>query len=127
MANQVSKKKYIILILVSFVLTLLVYKPIKHTLLGKKQTQVEVVPKQVFYANHIAQIINEHCLTCHRPNGAAPFSLDAYNKVFRKKTTIRKVVEKNIMPPWPADPTYSHFLGENILSDIESLNKKMKC
>ncbi|MCO4819423.1 MAG: hypothetical protein KC517_07345 [Bacteroidetes bacterium] len=119
MANKVSKKRLLVLIILSFGLTMLVYNPIKRALVSPKKSKATEVPAQVFYANHIAGILNDHCITCHRANGSAPFTLDSYNKVFRKKTTMRKVIEKGIMPPWPADPTYSHFIGENILTKVE--------
>lgn len=115
-----GKKRVFILLIVSFVLTMLVYGPIKKVILGTKDdAPLSEVPSQVFYANHVAGILNDHCVTCHRTNGTAPFTLTSYNEVFRKKKTISKVVEKGIMPPWPADPNYSHFLGENFLTDIE--------
>lgn len=119
MAKPVEKKRIVVLLLVSFLLTLLLFGPIKRAILGDNSKDVEVIPTQVFYANHVAPILNDHCVTCHRANGTAPFALTSYEYAFRKKTTIRKVVEKGIMPPWPADPTYSHFLGENFLSDDE--------
>ena len=119
MAKSPGKKRILVLLIASFVLTLFVYGPIKRTILGEKKSSITEVPSQVFYANHVAKVLNDHCVTCHRSNGSAPFTLTDYNAVFRKKTTIRKVVEKGIMPPWPADPTYSHFVGENFLSDVE--------
>lgn len=114
-----GNKRFLILLLVSFICTLLAYGPVKRLILGESDTQVLEVPHEVFYANHVASIVNEHCVMCHRDNGAAPFSLTDYRFVFRKKKTIRKVIRKGIMPPWPADPSYSHFLGENVLSEIE--------
>jgi hypothetical protein len=56
-------------------------------------------------------------LPCHRENGAAPFSLASYAAVKKRAKTIAKVTQKRIMPPWPADPTYSHFVDEKVLSD----------
>ncbi|MFT4521126.1 MAG: hypothetical protein ACI8ZN_000050 [Bacteroidia bacterium] len=79
----------------------------------------EALPPYVTYTKHIAPLINDHCLSCHRPNGTAPFSFTDYNEVIRKKKTIAKVVMDGIMPPWPADPSYSHFIGENVLTDLE--------
>lgn len=119
MATNTNKRKIFVLLIISFLFTLLVFKPVKRAILGTKTSVKNDVPEQVFYANHIAALLNEHCLKCHRPDGAAPFSLIGYEKVFRKKKTIKKVIEKGIMPPWPADPEYSHFLDENVLTDIE--------
>ena len=118
MAMSPTKKRNLVFLAVSFVLTLLVFQSVKRALIGEPK-EVKGVPDQVFYASDVAPILNEHCVKCHRPHGAAPFSLTDYKKVYRKKKTIRKVVSKNIMPPWPADPTYSHFIGENILTDDE--------
>ena len=123
MANKVGKKQVWILLAISFVATLFVFRAVRNKILGPPANDdavvISEVPEKVFYTKHVASIINEHCLICHRPNGAAPFELTSYKKVFRKKKTIRKVVERGIMPPWPADPTYSHFIGENTLSDME--------
>lgn len=58
-------------------------------------------------------------MPCHQPGGAAPFSLDNYERVRNKAKTIVKVTESGYMPPWPADPSWSHFIGEKFLSDEE--------
>ncbi len=71
------------------------------------------------FVEHIAPILSNHCLGCHRPQGIAPFSLNSYSLVRKKAKTIAKVTAARIMPPWPADPNYSHFIGENLLSESE--------
>ncbi|MBO6516504.1 MAG: hypothetical protein JJ975_08120 [Bacteroidia bacterium] len=119
MANKISKKQIGFLLILSFLATLLVFRFVKKKVLNVSDEEVDPVPENVFYADHIAPLLINHCITCHRPDGVAPFALTDYDKVFRKKKTIKKVVERNIMPPWPADPTYSHFLGENVLNDVE--------
>ena len=73
------------------------------------------------FAEHIAPILKKHCLSCHRPNGIAPFALNNYSLARKKGKTMAKVTAKRIMPPWPADPNYSHFIGENVLSEGEIL------
>lgn len=75
--------------------------------------------KQVTFTEHIAPIIYEHCTGCHRESGSAPFRLQTYREVFRKKKTILRVTRSGYMPPWPADPEYSHFVGENVLTPEE--------
>lgn len=67
----------------------------------------------------VAPILYKHCVSCHRPEGSAPFSLITYQDAWRKKKTIRKVTQSGYMPPWPADPSYAHFVGEKFLSDEE--------
>lgn len=67
----------------------------------------------------VAPIIHENCTPCHRPGSAGPFSLITYSDVVRKAKTIVKATQSGFMPPWPADPEYTHFIGERILSEEE--------
>ena len=82
-----------------------------------KSVAVDDLPDQPTFANDIAPILQKNCLPCHREQGAAPFSLASYGAVKKSAKTIAKVTQKRIMPPWPADPSYSHFVGEKVLSD----------
>ena len=75
------------------------------------------LPDNPTFAVDIAPILEKNCLPCHRENGAAPFSLSSYAAVKKRAKTIAKVTQKRMMPPWPADPNYSHFIGERVLSD----------
>jgi hypothetical protein len=71
------------------------------------------------YSEHIAPILHKNCISCHRPGGVAPFPLLTYRDAAKRSKTIRLVTGARIMPPWPADPSYSHFVGEKVLSDEE--------
>ena len=75
-----------------------------------------LVEKPVFTEN-IAPLLFKNCVPCHRKNGAGPFPLTTYVEVLRKAKTIGKVTSAHFMPPWPADPSYSHFVGEKRLSE----------
>ena len=77
----------------------------------------------VDFSTHVAPIIEQHCTPCHNKNGAAPFVLEDYWQVKQKAKMIAYVTQHRIMPPWPADPSYSHFIGERLLSeaDIQTL------
>ena len=77
------------------------------------------IPDNPTFAADIAPILYKNCAQCHRPEGVGPFALITYDQVLKKKKTINKVVTQRVMPPWPADPGYSHFIGENYLSDVE--------
>jgi hypothetical protein len=72
--------------------------------------------KEPTYCKDIAPIIYTHCTPCHRPNQIGHFNLLTYNDVKSKATTINYCIQNNIMPPWPADPNYTSFSGENILT-----------
>ena len=74
---------------------------------------------QPTFAETIASIIYKNCSACHRPGEAGPFPLLTYEDVVRKAQTVVEVTRSRYMPPWPADPSYSHFLGERVLSDSE--------
>jgi len=71
----------------------------------------------VLFAEHIAPIIHQNCSKCHNEDGAAPFSLIDYTDIAPKAKLIAYVTEKRLMPPWPADPSYTHFANETYLSD----------
>jgi mono/diheme cytochrome c family protein len=71
------------------------------------------------YHQDIASIIQTHCVPCHRPGGGGPFPLEEYQQVKRKARTIAKVIASGFMPPWPADPQYTHFLNERVLNDSQ--------
>jgi hypothetical protein len=69
------------------------------------------------FSEDIAPIIFKNCVPCHRKDGAGPFQLTNYQQVLRKAKTILKVTSRHFMPPWPADPAYTHFVGEKKLSE----------
>jgi len=71
------------------------------------------------FGKDIAPILYENCTSCHRSGGAAPFSLTTYQQTNRKKNTILDVTQSGLMPPWPADRNYSHFLGERYLTEVD--------
>ncbi len=73
----------------------------------------------VTYSEHIAKIIYSNCTPCHRPGSAGTFNLLTYEDVRKRAKNIELVTSSRFMPPYPADPSYSHFRDEKILSDEE--------
>ncbi len=67
----------------------------------------------------IAPIVHQKCAVCHRPEQAGPFSLLTYSDIKQHANKIRFVIENNIMPPWPADTSYSRFANELVLTKEE--------
>lgn len=67
----------------------------------------------------IAPIIYKHCLSCHQEGKSGPFPLVSYKDVASKSKIIAEVVKRKYMPPWKADPKFSHFDNENYLEDHE--------
>ena len=85
-------------------------------LVGCQESAPTEIPPTVTFSEHIAPIVWENCMPCHRPGQAGPFSLITYNDVRRRAKTIKLVTSKRYMPPWPADTAYSRFLGERKLT-----------
>ena len=71
----------------------------------------------VTFATHIAPILFEHCVSCHRPDGSAPFSLLTYEDVLRRADRIAAVTASRYMPPWKPEPGYGEFADVRRLSD----------
>ena len=75
--------------------------------------------QQVTFAEHIAPLVYNHCSSCHHTGGLAPFPLMSYQDVVQHSHTIEVATSLRFMPPWKADPSFSHFLDENVLTDAE--------
>lgn len=71
------------------------------------------------YAEHIAPIIYKNCSPCHQKKSVGPFALMSYTDVAKRAKMIEVATKTRYMPPWPADPTYSHFVDEKILTEQE--------
>ncbi|MEX0641562.1 MAG: redoxin domain-containing protein, partial [Pirellulales bacterium] len=71
------------------------------------------------YAKHIAPILNEHCVRCHREGEIAPFALTSYEEIAGWGDTIAEVVRKGRMPPWHASPEHGKFANDARLADAE--------
>jgi Tfp pilus assembly protein PilF len=76
----------------------------------------------VTFARHVAPIIFDKCVICHREGGPAPFSLGSFAEVRRHATEIAAVTKSRFMPPWRAEPGYGgDFVGQHPLTDDEIL------
>ena len=73
---------------------------------------------EVTFAEHIAPIIYDNCVVCHREGGIGPFSFSSYDLVKKRSRQISEVVSSRFMPPWKPDPHFGpKFQGERRLSD----------
>lgn len=68
------------------------------------------------WAEDIAPILYNNCVSCHRPGGLAPTSLLTYTASVALKSAIKFSVDSGYMPPWPPDPQYTHLAHERVLS-----------
>lgn len=58
----------------------------------------------VTYHAHVSRILQANCVECHRSGGVAPFPLETLEQVNAKAGMIRRMVERQLMPPWFAAP-----------------------
>src|SRR6476469_1511054 len=71
------------------------------------------------WSTSIASSIYHNCSSCHHEGGIAPFPLMSYDDAVNNGYSIQSDVNIHKMPPWPADPDYSHFKDERVLSSNE--------
>lgn len=81
--------------------------------------------REITWSDNIASIVYNNCSVCHRPGESGPFPLMSYADARKKAQLIRFVTQTGYMPPWPADPFYSHFVGERVLTEAEKQALKM--
>ena len=88
---------------------------------GTAQRPAPRVPPSsaVTFAQDIAPIIYANCAPCHRPDGAAPFSLVTYEDVRGRATLIAGVTKARAMPPWKPEAPPGTFIGERRLTDAQ--------
>lgn len=79
----------------------------------------ELLKENITWSEHIAPLIFKNCTPCHRPGEAGGFNLLNHNDAVKRANQIKFVTRTRYMPPWPADPGYSHFIGERVLSEEE--------
>lgn len=70
------------------------------------------------FSDTIAPIVYRNCVPCHRPEGAAPFSLVSYEEVAARGRLIADVTKSRYMPPWHAEG-HGQFKEERRLTDAE--------
>lgn len=73
----------------------------------------------VTFTTHVAPILFEQCVVCHRPDDVAPFSLLTYADARQRAALIARVTASRIMPPWKPDPRGPEFLDARRLTDAQ--------
>jgi mono/diheme cytochrome c family protein len=69
------------------------------------------------YSGEVVAIFHQHCVICHRPGEAAPFSLLTYEDARKRGKLIAQVTQSKQMPPWKAAQTDFRFRNERRLTD----------
>jgi hypothetical protein len=74
----------------------------------------------ISYANDIAPIIQDKCVSCHLKGGIGPFALDSYEVVKGFSPMIRETVRTRRMPPYFADPHIGAFKNDQGLTAAQT-------
>lgn len=111
-----------------------VYAALDEILAGKEVTEPERVVEgehaivgrafsvpdaPVTYSEHIAPILNAHCVVCHRPGQTAPFALQDYRHAAARADMILEVVLEERMPPWYGARKHGPFVNERTVTEAE--------
>lgn len=84
--------------------------------------QLKLSSQTISWSSDIGSIIYSKCTSCHRTGGIAPFTLESYEEVVRRPSSIQNAINSQTMPPWPPDNNYSKFAHDRSLS-IEQKTK----
>ena len=75
---------------------------------------VQAQDGEITYNTHVAQIINENCVVCHREGGIGPMQFENYEQVRPWAPLIQLKVANREMPPY----AYDHGIGiQNLQGD----------
>ena len=75
----------------------------------------------VSYANDVAPILEQRCVTCHQEGGIAPFAMSSHQMVQGWSPMIRETLITKRMPPGQIDVEYSNqFHGVNHITVEET-------
>jgi len=76
-------------------------------------------PEKVTYTRHIAPILFQNCVACHRPGEVAPFALQTFADASKRAKQIAAVVKQRDMPPWKPEAGFGNFHNERRLTESE--------
>lgn len=74
---------------------------------------------EITYTKHIAGIMQNRCMECHRDGAIGPFPLTSYDEVTGWADMICEVLNEGRMPPWLANPEYGAFANDCRMEDSE--------
>jgi Flp pilus assembly protein TadD len=74
------------------------------------------LPAEVTFAEHVAPIVFENCVACHRPGQSGPFPFTNYDEVRKHADQIAEVTESGFMPPWLPSRSDYEFVGARHLT-----------
>src|SRR4051794_13544125 len=69
------------------------------------------------FSKDVAPILFDNCVSCHRPNEVAPFTLTSFDDAHKRAKTIARLTGDRSMPPWKAEPGHGDFKNVRQLTD----------
>jgi len=73
------------------------------------------------WSGGIGEIVENRCVSCHRPGGAAPMPLMSVGGIRKWSKNLKAHIEMGTMPPWPGDTTMSFANGKNLTQKEKDL------
>jgi peroxiredoxin len=93
------------------------YTRAKGCLINLPEKERRAAHKRISYAEDVAPILIDKCVTCHRKGGIGPFAMSDYDTIRGFAPMIREVIRTKRMPPWHADPHIGEFANDRSLSN----------
>jgi peroxiredoxin len=78
--------------------------------------RAKLATSNITYVKNIAPMFADKCTSCHEPGGIGPMPFTKYEEIAPFAPMVREMIRTQRMPPWRADPTIGHFLGDRSLS-----------
>jgi peroxiredoxin len=78
--------------------------------------RAKIATSHVTYVKNIAPMFEDKCVSCHEPGGIGPMPFTKFEEIAPFAPMIREMIRTQRMPPWRADPSVGHFLGDRSLS-----------
>lgn len=75
---------------------------------GEQIAQASMM-SSISYSDTVVPILQEKCVSCHRPGGIGPWAMTSHAMVQGFSPMIREVILTKRMPPWHADPKINQF------------------
>jgi len=69
------------------------------------------------FSRDVAQILDQNCVSCHRPGEIGPMAFTSYKEVRPWAKAMGNAVKSRKMPPWHAAPHYGKFSNDSRLKD----------
>ena len=83
----------------------------------KKSDAATGVP--ITYAEHVAPVLQAHCVSCHREGDIGPMDLSTYEDAAAWADMIVEVTQNRTMPPWHATQDHAKFANDRTLGEKE--------